>query len=91
MLQLGSQNRDTIAANFSDQVDNPEKEAQTAEAENANDQSYDVLGLNKANDAINTTDQRAQEDLENDFDQLGQSLVRTGERTAFCHDKYSYS
>ena len=91
MLQLGSQNRDTIAANFSDQVNNPEKEAQTAEAENANDQSYDVLGLKEANDTIKTTDQRTQEDLEDDLDQLRQSLVRTGERTAFCHDKYSYS
>ena len=91
MLKLGSQNRDAIAADLSDQVNNPEEEAQTEETKNANDQSYDVLGLNKANDAINTTDQRTQEDLEDDLDQLRESLVRTGERTAFCHDKYSYS
>ena len=86
-FRLSSKNGDTVAEDLGEQVDDPEQEAKTEEAKNANDQGNDVSGFQETQDAINTADQRAQENLQNDLNDLRKRFVCAGERIV-SHNMY---
>ena len=45
--RLSSQNRDSVVGNLGDQVNDPENEAQTNEAQDTDYQGHNILGLHK--------------------------------------------
>ena len=79
-VKLVSQEGDTILGDHGDQVDQPDNEVAEAghQTNQTNDQSDDVLALGKADDAVNTTDNVTQENLDQDLNDLGQLVVHLG-------------
>ena len=77
LMKLVSQNADLVLSDLGDQVDQPNNKVTEAgqQTNQAYDQSDDVLGLGVADDAINTADDVAQEQLQQDFSDLGQIFV----------------
>ena len=92
MLPLGGQNRDAVAEDLGDQVDDPCNTVSDTgnQAENANDQGNNVLRLKETNDTINTADQTAKENLQDNLKQLRKCFVGGGDRATFCHDMYLF-
>ena len=77
LMKLVSQNADLVLSDLGDQVDQPNNKVTEAgqQTNQAYDQSDDVLGLGVADDAINTADDVAQEQLQQDLSDLGQIFV----------------
>ena len=86
---LGSKNGDSVAEDLGYQVDYPEHEAKTEEAEDTDNEGNDVLGLKETDDAIQTADKSAEEDLKKDLNDLRKGLVGSGERIV-SHGKHSF-
>ena len=76
-MQLSSQDSDSVLSDLSDQVNNPSDEvAYTGEgAQQTDNQGDDVLGFEETDDAVDTTDDTAQNQLQQDLNDLGQALV----------------
>ena len=90
-MKLVSQNADLVLSDLGDQVDQPNNKVTEAgqQTNQAYDQSDDVLGLGVADDAINTADDVAQEQLQQDLSDLGQIFVLFSIHVSFlkinCH------
>ena len=69
LMKLVSQNADLVLSDLGDQVDQPNNKVTEAgqQTNQAYDQSDDVLGLGKADDAVDTTDNVTQENLNQDL------------------------
>ena len=76
-MELGGQEGDLVLGDLGDQVDQPDDKVAEAgeQANQTHDQGNNVLGLGEADDAVNAADDVAQEQLQQDLDDLGQSLI----------------
>ena len=81
-------NRHLVACDLGYKVNDPCQEVANTgyQNEDANNESNDVLRLEVANDSVDTADECAEENLQQDLSDLGQSPVLSGQ-SGFCHDK----
>ena len=83
--ELGGQNRDLVAGDLGNEVDNPENKADGRnDGQNTNDQGGGVLGLGVADDSVNAANDCAQNELQKDLYDLGQILIGLG-KAIVCH------
>ena len=87
-----SKNRDLLVGDHGYQVNDPEDEAEEEEAQNTHNKGDNILGLDIAENTVDSCDQATQKDLENDLNDLRQFVIHSGEgrfvRHCKCPPKY---
>jgi hypothetical protein len=83
--KLVSQNRNSVAGDLGDEIENPEDKADGRnDGQNADDQGSGVIGLGVADDSVNAANDCAQDELQKDLYDLGQILIGLG-KAIVCH------
>ena len=76
-MEVSCQNSDSVLQDLGNQVHDPQNTEQTAgdQADDADDQGGHVLGLQETQNTVQTADDGACKNLDQDLDDLGQIFV----------------
>ena len=76
--ELVSKNGDLVVEDLGNKVNDPESKAKTNKVKDTNNEGNYVLCFKELKDSVNTGNECAKEDLDNDLNDLGECLVALG-------------
>ncbi len=80
-VKLSCENTDLVAEEFCDEVNDPEDETDAKAAKNTNNESKNILCFNETNDSVNRRNDTTEEELKNQFYDLGKVFISSRDRS----------